>query len=314
MPPPRRCNRGALGAVAAARDSRLMRLGTPTIFVRYTAQEHRNAARRYRPGRPGGCPSPTPTATKPRGNPNFAIARPARTPCTRARRYPARRGIARPARTPCTRASPRRAHHRPPRPIGPRPFARPVRTPCTSESAQPNAAAPRRSPACSPSPPRTCARLTAPPLPPPRPPSHRGAGQKPAEQNLMHQSPCARPQQNPLHLIPPHRRPLTAPRGAASNTSGNAATVPSARAHDPAPRPAQSGEAGKLRAGAPLVRVAAQAPSGASPWSHLVGWGEAAALRGRPGLPGLPPAVSARMFELVSAEGRPEASATPVRR
>jgi hypothetical protein len=78
-------------------------------------------------------------------------------------------------------------------------------------------------------------------------------------------------------------------RAAASNTSRNAATVPPARVRDPAPRPGQSGEAGKLRAGAPLVRVAAQAPPRASPWSHLVGWGEAAALRGRPGLPASPP-------------------------
>jgi hypothetical protein len=53
---------------------------------------------------------------------------------------------------------------------------------------------------------------------------------------------------DPLNREPTAKPGSTAPRVAGSNASSAAATVLPARAHDPAPRPGQSGEGGKVRA------------------------------------------------------------------
>jgi hypothetical protein len=70
MLPPRRYRRGPLRAIAAECVSWLLRLGPPTISVRETA---RNPA----------MPHAAPTATKPRGSPNRAVAAGLRAPAAR---------------------------------------------------------------------------------------------------------------------------------------------------------------------------------------------------------------------------------------
>jgi hypothetical protein len=71
---------------------------------------------------------------------------------------------------------------------------------------------------------------------------------------LNHEPPAKSPTVpfKPSRIDPMNREPVakpgsTAPRAAASNTSGAAATALPARAHDPAPRPGQSGEGSKVR-------------------------------------------------------------------
>jgi hypothetical protein len=70
MLPPRRYSRGPLRTTVAECGSLLLRLGTPTISVRQTA------------GNPA-MPHTAPTATKPRGNPNRAVAAGLRAPANR---------------------------------------------------------------------------------------------------------------------------------------------------------------------------------------------------------------------------------------
>jgi hypothetical protein len=83
MLPPRRCSRGALRAVAAARDSLSLRLGTPTISVRYTA---RNPVMPHAARIPAAPPTRGPSFPRRSPPPNPAATRTSHTP---ARSMPA---------------------------------------------------------------------------------------------------------------------------------------------------------------------------------------------------------------------------------
>jgi hypothetical protein len=150
-------------------------------------------------------------------------------------------------------------------------------------TAHPGSAKP---PTALPSAPSAPARLAS-HQPPTPAEAHPSPAAKPKPRNAMPYNVSIPPRraQSPSHLIPPHRRPSTAPRAAASNTSGDAAIAPPARAHDPA----SSRDRSKARGVAPGPHQRAL-PSGlpprASPWNPLLGWGEGGAFRCWPGLPG----------------------------
>src|SRR5580700_2169167 len=77
MLPPPRCSRGALRAVAVVRESVLIRLRVPTIFVRDTARNPAMPHAAFIAAAPADPTAfhPPPTAAKRRGNPNLALDR-----------------------------------------------------------------------------------------------------------------------------------------------------------------------------------------------------------------------------------------------